>query len=148
MRVAATTVIKASPEQVWQFIANVENGPRWQEGAVWTRVTTPGPIRLGSEAVHEGKWLGMRIPTSGAVTTFEPPRRLAYEIRSRLTPKPSVMSYKVDTHPDGSELTLSNEAAFSGWMKPLEPLLRRSVQAMFERDVARLKALIEAESTP
>jgi len=30
-------------------------------------------------------------------------------------------------------------------MKPFEPLLQRNVQATFERDVARLKVLIEAE---
>jgi uncharacterized protein YndB with AHSA1/START domain len=145
MRVAATTTIGASPEQVWSFIANVENGPRWQESAVWTRVITPGPAHVGSEAEHLGKWLWMRIRTNGAITTFEPPRRLAYEIRSRLTPQPSIMTYEVEPDSRGSKLTLSNQAAFGGWMRPFEPLLRRSVQGMFERDVVRLKGVIEAE---
>lgn len=45
--------------------------------------------------------------------------------------------------PDGTRLTLSNEAPMRGWMKPFQPLLRRSVQGMFERDLARLKSLIE-----
>lgn len=145
MRVAATTMIGASPEQVWRFISNVENGPRWQEAAVWTRITTPGPVRLGTQAEHEGRWLGMRIPTTGAVITFEPPSHLAYEIRSRLTPRPSVMRYDIEPHGEGTMLTLSNDAAFAGWMRPFEPLMRRSVQGMFERDVARLKDVVEAE---
>ena len=45
----------------------------------------------------------------------------------------------------GTTLTLSNQAPGSVWMKPFEPLLQRNVQATFERDVARLKVLIEAE---
>ncbi len=46
---------------------------------------------------------------------------------------------------DGTRLTLSNEGALGGWMKPFQPLLERNVQGMFERDVARLKAVIEAD---
>jgi len=146
MRVATTTVIKASPEHVWEFITVVENGPRWQEGAVWTRVSTPGPMRLGSAAEHEGKWLGMRIRTTGEVTVFEPPFRFGYTIRSRLTPKPSVMRYEIEPIAGGSKLTLSNEADLGAWLRPLAPLLQRNVQGMFERDISRLKAVIEAEA--
>jgi uncharacterized protein YndB with AHSA1/START domain len=144
VRVEAGTVIRATPEQVFQFIAIPENGPRWQEGAVSTRVMTPGPVGLGSEMEHEGRWLRMRIPTTAVVTVYEPPRRFGYDITTKLSPKPSFMRYTVEPTAGGTKLTLSNEAPASGWMKPFEPLLQRSVQGMFERDVARLKALIEA----
>ena len=146
MRVEAATVINATPEQVFRFIAIPENGPRWQEGAVWTRVTTPGPVRLGSEMEHEGRWLRMRILTTGIVTVYEPPRRYGYDITAKLFPKPSLMRYALEPVAEGTRLTLSNEAPGSGWMKPFEPLLQRNVRGMFERDVARLKALMEAES--
>ncbi|MDP9223408.1 MAG: SRPBCC family protein [Actinomycetota bacterium] len=145
MRVEAATVIRATPEQVFRFIAIPENGPRWQESAVSTRLTTPGPLRLGSAMEHEGKWLRMRIPTTAIVTVYEPPLRYGYDITTRLFPKPSLMRYAVEPVAEGTKLTLSNEAPGSVWMKPFEPLLQRNVQAMFERDAARLKALIEAE---
>lgn len=145
MRVEAATVIRATPEQVFRYIAVPENGPRWQEGAISTRVTTPGPMRLGSEMEHEGRWLRMRIPTAAVVTVYEPPRRYGYDITTKLSPKPSLMRYTVEPTGEGTKLTLSNEAPASGWMKPFELLLQRSVQGMFERDVARLKVLIEAE---
>jgi uncharacterized protein YndB with AHSA1/START domain len=145
VRVEAATVINATPEQVFRFITIPENGPRWQEGAVWTRVTTPGPVRLGSEMEHEGRWLRLRIPTTGVVTVYEPPRRYGYDITTKMFPKPLPMRYAVEPVEEGTKLTLSNEAPLSGWMKPLEHLLQRNVQGMFQRDVVRLKALIEAE---
>ena len=147
MRVAARTHIRARPEQVWAFITVPENGPRWQEGAVWTRRTTDGDVGMGSTMDHLGRWLGMRIPTTAVVTTFEPPHRYGYDISSRLSRGPSRMRYELEPAPGGSTLTLSNEARLPGWMKPFERLLERSVQGMFDRDVERLKAVVETEVT-
>jgi len=93
---------------------------------------------------HEGRWLRMRIPTTGVVTVYEPPRRYGYDIATKLFPKPSLMRYALEPVAEGTRLTLTNEAPGSVWMTPFEPLLQRNVQGMFERDVARLKALIEA----
>jgi uncharacterized protein YndB with AHSA1/START domain len=145
VRVEAATVIDATPEQVFRFITIPENGPRWQEGAVWTRVTTPGPVALGSEIEHEGRWLRMRIPTTGVVTVYEPPHLYGYDITAKFFPKPSLMRYALEPVSEGTRLSLSNEAPGSAWMKPFEAFFQRSVQRMFERDVARLKALIEAD---
>jgi uncharacterized protein YndB with AHSA1/START domain len=145
VRVETATVIRATTEQVFRFITIPENGPRWQESAVSTRVTTPGPVGLGSEMEHEGRWLRMRIPTTAVVTIYEPPVRSGYDITTKLFSKPSLMRYAVEPVEKGTKLTLSNEAPGSAWMKPFEPLLRRNIQGMFERDVLRLKALIEAE---
>lgn len=147
MRVAARVEIKATPEEVWAFITVPENGPLWQEGAIWTRRTTEGPIGLGTTMDHLGRWLRMRVPTTALVTVFEPPFRYGYDITSKLSPKPSMMRYEVEPVAEGSRLTLSNEAQMPGWTRPFESVLQRSVQRMFERDVERLKMLIEAGGT-
>lgn len=145
MRVAATVEIRATPEQVWACITVPENGPLWQEGAIWTRTTTDGPIGVGTKMDHLGRWLRMRVPTTAVVTVYEPPYRYGYDITTKLSPKPSLMRYEVEPLAEGSRLTLSNEAQMPGWTRPLESVLQRSVQGMFERDVVRLKALIESE---
>ena len=148
MRVAAKILISATPDQVWKFITVPENGPRWQEGAIWTRRTTEGPIALGSKMDHLGKWLGMRVPTTAVVMVFEPPVQYGYDITTKLSQAPSLMRYEIEPVAGGSRLSLSNEAQLPRWIKPFEPLLRRNVQAMFERDVERLKRAIESESAP
>lgn len=145
MRVEATTVIQATPEQVWAFITVPENGPRWQEGAIWTRVRTPGATQLGSEMDHLGRWLGMRIPTVARVTVYEPLRRYGYDITTRMSRRPSLMRYTVEPATEGTRLTLSNEAQLPALMRPFEGLLERNVQGMFERDVKRLKGAIESD---
>jgi len=146
MRVAARTIIRATPEQVWAFITVPENGPRWQEAAVWTRVTSDGPIGLGSTMDHLGRWFRMRVPTTAVVTVFEPSVHYGYDITSTLTRAPSLMRYQLEPVPGGTRLTLSNEVQLPRWLKPFEPFLKRNVQGMFERDVGRLKAAIESLS--
>lgn len=147
MRVSATTKIRATPEQVWDFIADVENDIRWQEAAVWTKVTTPGPVGLGTRVEHVGKMLGMRIPTTGAVTVFEPPRRFGYDATVRGLSAPMRMRYEIEPDDAGSRLTLSSESRLAGPMRLLEGVMRRNVQGMFERDVARLAEAVEAATT-
>jgi len=145
MQISATTVIQATPEQVWSYITVPENGPQWQEAAVWTRVTTPGPVGIGTRMEHMGRWLRMRIPTVAVVTEYERPSVYGYEISSKVSPKPAPMRYVLEPVANGTRLTLSNAAPLSLLMKPFERVLTRSVQGMFERDVARLKERVEAQ---
>ena len=147
MRVESSIVIGADRWAVWNFIARPENGPRWQEGAVSTRVTTPGPVRLGAEMEHVGRWLGIRFPTQATVTVFEPPVAFGYDITAAMASTPARMRYRLEAADRGTRLTLSNEATLMAPMRPFERLLRRSVQAMFERDVRRLRDVLEARST-
>jgi uncharacterized protein YndB with AHSA1/START domain len=144
MRVEASVLIRADADKVFQFIAAPENGPRWQESAVSTRVTTPGPVRLGSEMEHVGRWLRMRIPTHAIVTVFEPVSAFGYDIRTALSSKPSRMRYSLERVAGGTKLTLSNEATLPRFVLLFVPLLRQSVQRMFDRDVERLRERIEA----
>jgi len=143
MRVAAEVTINAAPQDVFAFITAPEENPRWQEAAISTVVTTPGPFGRGSEMAHQGKWLGMQFPTRATVTVFEPNRGYGYDIASRFGS--SMMRYDLERAAEGTKLTLSNEAPLPRLMRPLASILQRNVLGMFQRDVQRLKTVIEAD---
>lgn len=147
MHVSSAVTIASDPRSVWDFIASPENGPRWQEAAVWTRVTTPTPVRLGSEMEHAGRWLGMRLRTHAVVTVFDPPTAFGYDITSSMSRTPSLMRYALEAVPEGTRLTLSNEWTLPWVMGPFGALLRRNVQRMFDRDVRRLRDVLEGRGT-
>lgn len=114
---------------------------------MWTRVTTPGPVRLGSEMEHIGRWLGMRLRTHAIITVFDPPTVFGYDITSSMSSAPSLMRYALEAIPEGTRLTLSNEWTLPWAMAPFGGLLRRNVQRMFDRDVRRLRDVIEGRGT-
>jgi len=147
MRVESEVLIKAEPDAVFRFITTPENEIRWQEGAVSTRVTSPGPVQLGSEMDHLGRWLGMRMRTHAVVTVFDPVSAFGYDITTTMSKTPSRMRYLLEQVAGGTKLTLSNTAALPRFVLPFAPLLQRSVQRMFDRDVERLRAAIEYEPT-
>ncbi|MBI2780297.1 MAG: SRPBCC family protein [Chloroflexi bacterium] len=142
MRVQAEVVIHASPAEVFAYVTQPEKGPEWQEGAVWTARRDPGPIRLGSWMDHEGRWLGLKVRSSGFVDAWEPDRLYGYTGKTafgRMT-----MRYELDRVPEGTRVTLSNEAPLPLLMRPLIGVFRRNVQGMFDRDVVRLRDRVEA----
>ena len=54
------------------------------------------------------------------------------------------MRYDLASTADGTKLTLVSEATLPFPALPFAPLLERSVQRMFDRDVGRLRATIQA----
>jgi len=102
------------------------------------------PVRSGSQLEHVGRWLGMRILSRAVVTVFEPPTAFGYDITTSMSSTPSRMRYLLAREGECTKLTLSNEAKLPALMAPLASLLQRSVQAMFNRDVRRLRDTLEA----
>ena len=49
-RVEASISIAASPDEVFTFVADVANLPRWQPGILSARRTSPDPVGVGSTA--------------------------------------------------------------------------------------------------
>jgi len=142
MHVAAEITIEASPTAVFAIVSRPELDPEWQEAAIWTRVRTSGPIAVGSKMDHEGRFMGMRVRTSGQVTDCEPGRRLAYEFISRFGA--TSMRYDLEDAAGSTRLRLSADAPLPWFMRPLAPFLAQNVQGMFERDVVRLRSVVES----
>jgi carbon monoxide dehydrogenase subunit G len=74
--VTASAVVPATPDEVFAFVADLENLPRWQTGIVSAELTTPGPIGAGSRAHVVRELLGQRLAVDLALVDHQPGRRL------------------------------------------------------------------------
>jgi hypothetical protein len=63
---------------VFAFVSDQLNAPRWQRGLHEVRRTTDGPIRVGSEHVFVRRFAGRRIDATGSsrssLAATSPPR--------------------------------------------------------------------------
>lgn len=143
MQYEVTTVIARPLPDVFQFVTNVENQPKWQAASVENHQLTPGPMAVGAKIQHIGKWLGRRYESIGQVVDFEPGSRWAY--KSLSGPYQLEMRYHFEPAAAGTRLTLTAEGGDLGFFRLPAPLLRYLAERVLQGDLTRLKKVLEAE---
>jgi len=135
-----STVISRPLPDVFQFVSNVENQPKWQAASVENRQLTPGPMAVGAQIQHVGKWLGRRYESLGQVVEFELDSRWAY--KSLSGPYQLEMRYRFEPAAAGTRLTLTVVGGDQGFFRLPAPLLRFFAQRVLQADLNRLKRLL------
>ena len=76
LRTRSTVVIDRPIEDVWAFIVDPFNMPRASRSWLGTRMTSSGPLGLGS--TFHARWtiFGFETRTNFVVTEWDPPRRV------------------------------------------------------------------------
>ena len=60
IRIEKSIIINRSVEEVWKFISNVENIPKWNRETRKGQVTSDGTIDIGSTVQYLRQFLGGR----------------------------------------------------------------------------------------
>jgi uncharacterized membrane protein len=142
--VEASVVINRPIEEVFAFAGNVENNPQWQSGVLEARVTSEGPMGVGTTYRYVSQLLGRRIETDGEITEYEPNRK--YSFKSTSGPFPIEGGFTFEATEGGTRVTLAVEADMGGFFKMAEPLVVRTIKKQFQTDVSTLKDLLEAQA--
>lgn len=143
VRVART--INRPADEVFAFISEMANNPRWQNGMRRCEWVTPPPVRVGSRYDQEARFLGRKILSTFEVTIYEPSR--VFEATTVQSSFP--ITFHREVHPiDGGscrvQAIITGDA--SGFFRIAEPLLRRMTARSINGDYDRLKVLLEQEA--
>jgi len=93
--VAYTGVIRAPDEEVFAFVADAENNPRWHAHVRETRWIDAGPTALGRRGSQLGRLWGRDWAFVAEVAEWDPPRHVAFQviegvrIRTSITVEPA-----------------------------------------------------------
>jgi len=142
MRVTSDVEVDRPAAEVFRFIADAENNPRWQQGQRSCRWTTPPPIGVGSVYEQHASFLGRRIASTFEVVRFDPDRLITIRTIASTFPievTRSVAARGADRCRVSADVRGDPAAVFRVAM----PLLRRMVQRSVRSDYRRLKALLE-----
>lgn len=140
--VTATVDIDRPAAEVFDFVSDFENNPRWQRGMKSCRWTSEPPHGIGSTYDQIARFLGKEIVSSFKVIAHEPGRRV--KITSTAGPFP-ITETRVVEHLDNcrSRVSAVVEGDASGFFRLATPLLRLLVQCSARGDYARLKGDLE-----
>lgn len=142
MKATFVVDIGRSARGIYDLLSNHENDARWQSIVVEVTRLSPGIVRAGSRFRHTLSLLGRRLDCEIEVTRTQPVSLhsfsiaggpFAFETRTVLTPAGS--GTRVHVEVDGHANGLAKVAAVT---------LSRLRQVEIERDLRRLKRMMEA----
>jgi carbon monoxide dehydrogenase subunit G len=138
MEYTVTTDIDATPQAVWQILADVEHWPEWTASMTSIDRLDDGPLAVGSRArVKQPK-----LPTADfVVTDLEP--GASFEWTSKRTGMTSVGDHRISPRANGSEVKLTFR--ITGALAPVVSAFgRKLIRNYVDTEAAGLKRRAEA----
>jgi hypothetical protein len=138
------TVVGRDPASVGRLLSDPARWPEWTDMKD-VSILTEGPLRVGSQVRATMGSGPLRTTVTWEATALDPARLVAFRTISsgRLGIDGT---YRLAELPDGrTTVHAEGTVTMRGFLRLLEPLLRREIRAGEARELERLRALVEAE---
>jgi hypothetical protein len=143
--VSTSIEIDRPADEVFAFVSEFPNNPRWQSGQRSCEWTSEPPLRVGSTYDQHARFLGKDMTNSFRVVEHDPGRRVRFTSTSGSFP--ITVTRTVEALDDSrSRFTEHVQGEPGRFFRIAEPILRRLVKRSIRRDFPHLKALLEKGS--
>jgi len=137
-------VINRPIEEVFAFVSNSENLPRWRSTSLEVKKTSDGPLGVGSTFRGRFTFLGRQFDGNVVVTAHEPNR--VYVSKMVEGPFPLETGYTLEPVENGTHVTFVAEGEPGGFFKLAEPLVVSMARRAYDTDLQNLKEMLEAQA--
>jgi carbon monoxide dehydrogenase subunit G len=142
-RVERNADIAASPAEIYAFLADPANLPRWQTGIVSAERTSPAPTQRGSTARVVRELMGQRIAADITVTEAVPDHRLV--VSSTVSGISVTASLDLTPQDAGTRVVFAMEIrAQNVFMAPVEGMVAGGAEQELDSSLARLRSALAA----
>jgi len=143
-RFGATVVIDRPIEEVFAFLADGENDPKFSSRVLEIKKTTDGPPGVGTVFASTVKDAGVKTSREFRLTEFEPPAKIRWTETSKNAVTAPEGGYDLEPAGDGTQVTFYNVLEGHGIGKLFAPLALRSARKGADQFAASIKAAVEA----
>ncbi|MDQ6804152.1 MAG: SRPBCC family protein [Actinomycetota bacterium] len=141
--IAHTIEIDRRPEDVFEYLDQVERHGEWQRQIVSTKVQTDGPVGVGTRVREIRRIGGRELDASYEITEHDPPRKTSF--RGVVGPVRPVGTVTVEPAGDGSttRVSIQFDLVGHGIGKLIAPLAGMQARKSIVENQERLKAKLE-----
>lgn len=140
--VVTEIVIRRPREEVASYAGNPNNAPQWYVNIKSVDWKSAPPLRVGSRLAFVAQFLGRQLAYTYAIVELLPSERLV--MRTSEGPFAMETSYTWETITDGStRMTLRNRSNPTGFAKLVAPFMAMAMRKANQKDLARLKSILE-----
>jgi len=142
MRIEGEIVIERPVEEVFEFVADERNEPRYNSRMLRAEKISPGPVGAGTRFRAKTKTMRGSADMTIEFTAFERPRRLASSTHMSSTDIHGTLTF--NPVPGGTRMRWSWDVRPRGLLKLMSPLIARMGRSQEQTIWANLKRLLEA----
>jgi len=141
-----TEIVIARPSDVVSaYAGDPSNAPNWYVNIDSVEWKTSTPVRIGSQVEFVARFLGRTLRYTYEFVELVPGERVV--MRTQQGPFPMETTYTWVAESDGStRMTLRNRGEPAGFSKVMAPMMKPAMRRANRKDLAKLKALLEAQS--
>jgi uncharacterized protein YndB with AHSA1/START domain len=143
-RFEATVVIDRPIEEVFAFLADGENDPKFSPRVQEIAKTTEGPPGVGTVYASTVKDAGMKTKREFRLTAFEPPTRIRWAEASKNLVTAPEGGYDLARDGSGTRVTIYNVLEGHGPGKLIAPLALGSARKGADDFANAIKRAVEA----
>jgi uncharacterized membrane protein len=144
MHLEHTVHINRSAAEVFDFLLDLSNHPRFAGGMKAVRGVENGPLALGRRYSQTSTFLGQTVDVAVEVISCERGRELGLKAVSGLVP--ITRTFRFDAPSEGeTDLTCAVDAEPGKGLRLMMPLVERTAREQIATTLERLKAVLEAE---
>jgi len=146
MKVKQSVVINLPPEEIFAYLADLDNLVDWSSPVVAVRKISQGAMCVGGVLRTTMRFLGRWLDITFEVVEFELGRCLT--IKSISGAAPCLFSYQFEPVEDnGTNVCLETVIHFTGMAGLAEPVVTRVIRRQLEHDLLTLKDMLEASTS-
>jgi uncharacterized membrane protein len=141
IKVGKTGVVDRPIDEVFAYIGDQLNAPRWQAALVEVKRVTEGPPGIGTKHAFVRSFMGRRLEASNEYVAYEPGKLITF--KSTSGPVAFEASYLFESVAGGTKVTSRIEMNARGLLSLAEPLIARSLRREMDAAFVALKDLFE-----
>ena len=143
-RFEGTTVVDRPIEEVFAFLADGHNDPKFSPRVQEIEQRTDGPVGVGTVYASTVKDAGMKTTREFEITEFVQPTKIRWKEISKNLITASEGGYDFAPEGDGTRVTIHNVLEGHGFGKLLEGFALRAARKDADAFAGRIKAAIES----
>lgn len=130
IRASWDTRIERPQEELFDYLADLENEPKWNPGASNVVRVSPGPVGLGTVWEEDFARVGHYVTT---IDAYERPSVLGFDAKNPRTDAHVRFEFAADGE-HATNVSCVVELTMKGGMRLLEPVLAPMIRRQIERD--------------
>jgi uncharacterized membrane protein len=141
--VEASTVINRPLAEVFAFVSDFENHPKWEKNFLEVERLSAGAEGVGTTYRCVFKFPGQKVTSTLEITEHVPGRRIAFRADKPAMARPvGAILFAADG--DGTRVTMQPRPEMRGPMRIMAPLMSGYVRRNTADHLKNLKALLES----